>query len=898
MASIQTGIELQDHFSAVLYRIIDSVNIAVNSMADMNSSMSADVDTSGFDSAREAIAQATAQLERYNMAMDRQDSGKIVKTVVQEPEQVKWQPEPVDVFITTGYDRFTQEVQSANSMLEQLSSTQDSIAKQAYNTNIFPPEAFQNLNSMAVRIDMIKGRIQQIENNRVNIGTETANAELEQLRTQLAAALLSQSELNEAMQNMDVSSANGAYLKLSQTIGNTERYIRDNVDEQGAFNQQIKSGTQDADELFNTIKSAVAAYVSVQSIGKVISLSDDLVQTTTRLNMMNDGLQTTDELVDMTYAAAQDARGSFSDMADVVARFGNNAGSAFGSTTEVVAFANLIQKQMTIAGASTQEASNAMLQLSQALGSGVLRGDELNSIFEQAPNLIQNIASYIQNNESVARQMAEAIGVSYEEMSTNAMGHIRDIAAEGLISADIVKTAIFTASDEINSNFNDMPMTWGQAWTRMQNTAMMTFRTVLQRINDTANSDAFNVLSDKAIDAMGTLASVAVNVFDFMASGAAFVADNWSVISPIVYGIVGALAVYAAYLGVVSAAELAGKAAKVVACIASYAHAAATRTEASATAQATAAQMGFNTALLACPVTWIVIALIAIVAVLYAICTAIAKTTGVASSGLGVMTGGINVAIQFLWNLLKVAANVFLGVENGVSALGGNIKTAFHNSISDVQSWFYGLLSDVITVVQGICAALNKLPFVSFDYSGITNAADDYAAKAAEAAGNKQEYQSISEAFNEGFNTFDAFHDGWVSDAFNSGAAWGDGIADKIDSFSLSDVFGKIEIPDAGQYDSVFSDAISNGIGDGIMSIADDTGDIKDSLDITKENLKYLRDIAEQETVNRFTTAEIHIDMSGMQNTVNNGGDIDGFVTELTDAVNEAAEIMAEGVHQ
>ena len=155
-----------------------------------------------------------------------------------------------------------------------------------------------------------------------------------------------------------------------------------------------------------------------------------------------------------------------------------------------------------------------------------------------------------------------------------------------------------------------MPMTWGQAWTRMQNTAMMTFRTVLQRINDTANSDAFNVLSDKAIDAMGTLASVAVNVFDFMASGAAFVADNWSVISPIVYGIVGALAVYAAYLGIVSAAELAGKAAKVVACIASYAHAAATRTEASATAQATAAQTGFNTALLACPVTWIVIALI------------------------------------------------------------------------------------------------------------------------------------------------------------------------------------------------------------------------------------------------------------------------------------------------
>lgn len=137
-----------------------------------------------------------------------------------------------------------------------------------------------------------------------------------------------------------------------------------------------------------------------------------------------------------------------------------------------------------------------------------------------------------------------------------------------------------------------------------------------------------------------------------------------------------------------------------------------------------------------------------------------------------------------------------------------------------------------------------------------------------------------------------------MSDAYNSGAAWGDGIADKIEDFGIADIFGKMELPDEHQYDDVFSDAITNGIGDGVVSIADDTKDIKDSLDITQENLKYLRDIAEQETVNRFTTAQIHIDMSGMKNTVNNGGDIDGFVTQLTDAVNEAAEIMAEGVHE
>lgn len=227
------------------------------------------------------------------------------------------------------------------------------------------------------------------------------------------------------------------------------------------------------------------------------------------------------------------------------------------------------------------------------------------------------------------------------------------------------------------------------------------------------------------------------------------------------------------------------------------------------------------------------------------------------------------------------------------------MMTAFHNAICSIQSWFYNLLSTALSVIEGICAALNKLPFVEFDYSGISSAADDYAAKASEAAGNKEDYQSISDAFNEGFTTFDAFQDGWASDAFNAGAAWGDGVADKVSNFSLSDVFGQTDIPNVGDYTSGFSDAIANsGVGDGIGNIDDNTGKIKDSLDITEEDLKYLRDIAEQEAINRFTTAEINVDMSGMQNTVNSGDDIDGFMTKLTDSVNEAVDNMTEGVHE
>ena len=929
MSSIQTGIELNDQFSGVLNNIISSVNLAVSAMADMQQSMNADIDTSSLQGARDEINQATAALNELNDAMQQdrniqptapqveQTAPDIAPPVVdggnQEPIPVQidpvlpdplienpdpvplevqpnappdidpvevpvtWQTDNLDVFTGTGVERFQQEVQSANDMLNTLNTTQAHIAQTAQGMDILPDEAVQDMTTMQQRLSAIQQRIQQIENNPVNMGTDQANAELEQLRGQLNNAIQAQNELNDAMQNMDVSAANTAYLQLSQTVGNTERYIRDNVDEQGRFNQEIASGTQQANELTNTIKRAVAAYVSIQSVGKALDISDELTQTTSRLDMMNDGVQTTAELVNMVYAAAQDARGSFSQMADVVARFGNNAKDAFSSSEEVVAFADLIQKQMTIAGASTQEAANAELQLSQALGSGVLRGDELNSIFEQAPNLIQNIADYLDVP----------------------IGKIREMAADGELSADVVKAAIFSAADDINSKFNEMPMTWGQMWQSMQNTALIAFQPVLQRLNDLANSEAFQTFVQNAVEAMATLANIVLNIFELVGTVGGFIADNWSVISPIIYGVIGALAVYAAYLGIVKGIEIASAAATAIHSVAMSAKICVMAALTGQTMAATAAQMGYNGALYACPVVWIIMLLIALIAIIFAVCNAIAKMTGIANSGFGVITGGVNVVIQFFKNLGLTVANIALGIGNAIAALASNMMTAFHNAICSVQSWFYNLLSTALSVIEGICSALNKLPFVEFDYSGISSAADDYAAKASEAAGNKEDYQSISDAFNEGFTTFDAFQDGWASDAFNAGAAWGDGIADKVSNFSLSDVFGQTDIPNVGDYTSGFNDAIANsGVGDSIGNIDDNTGKIKDSLDVTEEDLKYLRDIAEQEAINRFTTAEINVDMSGMQNTVNSGDDIDGFMTKLTDSVNEAVDNMTEGVHE
>ena len=906
MSSIQTGIELNDQFSGVLNNIISSVNLAVSAMYDMQQSMNADIDTSSIEGARDEINQATAAIEAMNQAASRQTAPDIAPPVVDggnqepipvpvdpvlpdplvenpepirpeiqpnappDPEPVEipvtWNTDGVDVFTGTGVERFQQEVQSANDMLNTLNTTQARISQTAQGMDILPDAAVQDMNTMQQRLSAIQQRIQQIENNPVNVGADNANAELEQLRMQLNQAIQEQNSLNQAMQNMDVSAANDAYLRLSQTVGNTERYIRDNVDEQGSFNQEISAGTQQANELTNTIKRAVAAYVSIQTVGKALNISDELVQTTSRLNMMNDGVQTNAELVNMVYAAAQDARGSFSQMADVVARFGNNAKDAFSSSEEVVAFADLIQKQMTIAGASTQEAANAELQLSQALGSGVLRGDELNSIFEQAPNLIQNIADYLDVP----------------------IGKIREMAADGELSADVVKAAIFSAADDINSKFNEMPMTWGQIWQSMQNTALIAFQPVLQRLNDLANSEAFQTFIQGAIEAMATLANILLNVFEVAASVGAFIGDDWSIIAPIIYGVIAALGAYLAIMGIVNAITAISAAIDAT-------KAAADALAAGQTFLWTVQQYGLNAALAACPITWIIVLIIALIAIIFAVCNAIAKMTGIANSGFGVITGGVNVVIQFFKNLGLTVANIALGIGNAIAALASNMMTAFHNAICSVQSWFYNLLSTALSVIEGICSALNKLPFVEFDYSGISSAADDYAAKASEAAGNKEDYQSISDAFNEGFTTFDAFQDGWASDAFNAGAAWGDGIADKVSNFSLSDVFGQTDIPNVGDYTSGFNDAIANsGVGDSIGNIDDNTGKIKDSLDVTEEDLKYLRDIAEQESINRFTTAEVTINQTN-NNNVSSDTDLDGFITALDDAMGEAIDEVTNG---
>lgn len=658
-------------------------------------------------------------------------------------------------------------------------------------------------------------------NQSMNAGVNTAS--LSAARNEIAQATVAAEEFNQTMQQ----------------AGSP---INDNIRRQEQFNQSLQNGASESSNLVSAIKRMAGAYLSIQTAGKILEMSDEITQTTSRLNMMNDGLQSTADLYNMVYVAAKDARGSLGDMASVVARFGNNAKDAFSSSAEVVQFANLVQKQMTIAGASTQEAANAELQLSQALGSGVLRGDELNSIFEQAPNLIQNIADYLDVP----------------------IGKIRSMAQDGELSADVVKQAVFAATDEINANFESMPMTWGQMWTVFQNNATMAFQPVLQRLNDLANTDGFQTFATNAINDLAVVAGVVLDIFEGIGSVGTFVSDNWQIIGPIVEGVAAALTVYYGW-------QLLST---------------------SATKAAAAAQWIYNAAMNANPAAIVAISIGALIVLIGILANKFTGTGHIAQSVFGMITGGINVVIQYFKNWGLTVADIFIGIWNAGGACATNVEIAFHNAISHVQALWYNMLSTALTVVSGICSALNKLPFVDFDYSGITGAADNYASKAAAAAGNTKDYASVPAAFSKGVKTYDTYQKGWVNDAYTAGAAWGDGVTSKIKNTLSSKA---TNIPNANNYPNALASS-NAATAANTADTAKNTAKTANTLSASSEDLKYLRDIADREYVNKFTTAQIKVEMIN-HNNVNNDMDLDGMAEHLRSKIEEEMNAAAEGEH-
>lgn len=693
------------------------------------------------------------------------------------------------------------------------------------------------------------------------------------LNTTLNAFEQVQRASGRAVDATQIQAARAALVQANNEVEQMAEGYRRAAEQEEVLNRGLRNGNSAAGGLLGKVKGIVATLAAGAGAKALLGLSDKMTSTTARLSFMVDDGGSVDALEQKIMASAQRSRSYYMDTASAIASMGSNAGRAFGNNDELIGFMELINKSFVIGGASAEGQSAAMLQLTQAMAAGALRGEELNSILENAPSIARAIESYM--------------GI--------AEGSIKQYAEQGLVTAEVVKNAMFASADDINAKFESMPMTWGQIATKMQNTALAAFNPVLTRLNQVANSAQFNTVINGAINGLAMLATVATGVLDLLINGAAFVVDNWSWISPIVYGLVGAFIAYNAVALITNGINTAAAAIDAVRAARLAMTTVATGAQTTATFAQTAAQYGLNAALAACPITWIVVLVIALVAAIYAACSAIAKFTGIANSGFGVIAGGINVVIQFFVNLGLTVANIALGIWNALGACAQNIGIAFGNVIAGVQSWFYNLLSTVLTVVAGICEALNKLPFVEFDYSGITNAASDYAAKAAEASGNMQDFVSVGDAFNEGMSTFETWQDGWVGDAFDAGANWGDGVA-----AGVSDAIGGLFNTDLGattDYGTGMGNFALDDIADYTGQTAANTGAAADALSISTEELEYLRDIAERDAINRFTTAEVKIDMTGMTNRIEGGADLDGVISVLTDGFTEALLTAAEGVH-
>lgn len=291
------------------------------------------------------------------------------------------------------------------------------------------------------------------------------------------------------------------------------------ADRQKKMNKAMRDGSSAANGLVSKLKALAAAYIGLQSTQKLISLSDTWTQTTARLGRMNDGRQTTPEVQDMIFQAAQRSRGDYQESVDMAAKLGTLAPDAFDSTKEVVAFAEQINKQFALAGTSAQGAQAAMLQLTQAMSSGVLRGEELNSLLEQAPTIAKSIADYM--------------GVN--------IGQMRELASEGKITANVVKAAVFDAAEETNAAFEAIPLTFGQAMTMVKNEGLNALRPVLEELNAFLNSEIGRDALNGFIAAVRLGGEMLLWLVRLVEQGAQVIAENWDTVSTLL--IAGAIAV-------------------------------------------------------------------------------------------------------------------------------------------------------------------------------------------------------------------------------------------------------------------------------------------------------------------------------------------------------------------
>lgn len=681
----------------------------------------------------------------------------------------------------------------------------------------------------------------------------------------------------EAMQrasgnSVDVSSIQEAREELARAgaaFDSIEQNIRDAGNQQDRFNRRIRDGTTAADGLWSKLKGIAATVGGLAAAKKIIGISDDLASTRARLNLIVDDGGSVSELEKKIMASAQHSRAAYFDTASAIASLGSNAGAAFANTDEIIAFMEQINKQFTIGGASAQGQSAAMLQLTQAMAAGALRGEELNSILENAPGIARAIESYM--------------GI--------AEGSIKSYAEQGLITAEVVKNAMFAAADETNAKFESMPKTWAQIWTSMQNKALSIFNPILTKINQIANSEQFTKVTDGIINGLAGIASVATVVLDLLISGASLVVDNWSWLSPIILGVATALGVYYGAQLLANGVGLISQGIHIAMAGAKMIQLSATGALTAASAAETAAQYGLNAALYACPLVWIIILIIALVALFYAAVAAVNHFAGTSVSATGLICGAFMAALAFIGNIFvalwNLVVDVFVMIYNLVATVANFIGNVFNDPVAAVARLFFDLADTVLSVLQALASAIDTI-FGSNLSGSVQGWRDSLGGWVDSTFGKGEEVMEKLNAEDLHLGRFE------YGAAFDMGYEFGQGVEDTVGGLF-----------DFSAMDSLGADALdAYGLGNTLDGIYGNTGDtagntaaMSDALDIAEEDLAYMRDIAEREAINRFTTAEIKVEQQNT-NYISQDTDLDGIMDAWANDFATKLDVSEEGVHE
>ncbi|HBF5712917.1 TPA: tape measure protein [Clostridioides difficile] len=725
---------------------------------------------------------------------------------------------------------------------------------------------------------------------------------------------------------------------IESILTRIEQKIGRNTNEQENFNNKIRQGSEAGSLLVSKLKSIAGIYIGIKGIESITKATDTIASTKARLNLMNDGLQTTEQLNKMIYLSAQSARASYADTAAQVAKLGILAGDAFGSSAEVIKFTELMNKAFVIGGTSANEASAAMYQLTQAMGAGKLQGDEFRSIMENAPLL--------------AAKIADAMGKTKDQL--------KELSSSGAITADVIRNALFKASNEIEKKFASMPITFSQALTMMKNDAYMIFSETLGKISGALQSVRFSeivvsmrnvmiAISSNIYDTLNIIKNILNSDFfsDFVQGitlGAVLIiqglggitnaalsvvnvfAQNWNIIEPIVYGVAAAIGIYT-----IAAIALA-VANKVASLSAAWFNFQMTQTvimhelATGATWMQVAAQYGLNAALYACPLTWIVLGFIAVIAVVFVAVAAINKFAGTSLTVLGVIVGAVFAAVATIQNIMIGLLNGCIAVNEGITngwnqcvylmkqaiAKGvifiiekmASLNNSVNNAGNALGKAFIDGANIAIRGVNKLIDLINKIPGINIGKVGEAT----FTPVKADNSYIKQQIDSLNKWVGDAPEKIKLDRMGYkdIGAEFQKGNAlgtkWQNAITDKFkDTFDinkmLEDAKDKLGLKDLWDKDNPLNNlgGFGGDLGKNVKDTAGNTAKMAKTMDKSQEDLKYLRDIAEQETINRFTGVNIKIDMNNTNN-ISKDTDVDGIVNVLTEKLNDAMVVSAEGI--